>query len=275
MEFIDVPTTFGVVQLSHEEIVLAPIGDVHYGARGFAKRSFTEYLKILDGEYKNVHYVGMGDYLDFTRSTVRQVIKTLAVDDFESMDEYVEEKRNELVHILDQTRGKWVGMLQGNHSWTFRDGSTTETRMCASLNAEFLGDCADVQLNFKTGEDSHTRGKVGIWMHHGVGGRKYPVGHLLDRICPHFPDSDVFLMGHPQVKEYRDVLRMKRCSKSYVERTGVAVITGGWLKGYIAGPSTYVERKAMNPLAVGTMIIKIQPRILHGYFMPRIRVESI
>lgn len=275
MEFLEhkLPSKLETLNLKYEEIVLAPIGDVHYGAQGFAARSFSEYLKILREEYDNVYYVGMGDYIDATRATVRKSFKQMAVDDGSFCDEYIDYKIQELTHILSQTRGKWLGMLQGNHSWDFRDGSTTESKLCAALDAPYLGDCADVQIKFHA--QDKIRGTVGVWMHHGVGGRKYPVGKLLDHVCPYFPDSDIFLMGHTHVREYRDVVRMHRMSGGYIQKTGVAAITGGWLKGYTAGPSSYIERKALLPLAIGSIIIKIRPRLRHGYFMPSIRVESI
>lgn len=277
MEFIDfsVPSVLAQVKLPYKQIVVAPIGDVHYGARGFAKSSFIEHLKVLDGEYENVYYAGMGDYLDATRTTVRKTLKGLEVDDSEFADEYVEEKRQEFVKMLAGTKGKWLGMLQGNHTWEYRDGSTVESRMCKDLEARFLHDCADIQIKFDGASRAHLRGTVGLWMHHGVGGRKFPVGKLLDHVCPNFPDSDIFLMGHTHVREYRDVLRMQRCPRQYIMRTGVAVITGGWLRGYIDGPSTYVERGALSPLAVGGLVIKVRPRTIKGYFNPRIRVETV
>ena len=275
MEFLDfsLPKVLTTVKLPLEQIVIVPIGDVHVGARGFARSSFKSYLKTIESEYENVYYVGMGDYVDATRATVRKAFSHMEVDDGEFVDNYVEGQRKDFSVLVEHTKGKWLGMLSGNHTWKFRDGSTVESRLCNDLDARPLYDCADIQLAFQ-GTD-RPRGSVGIWVHHGIGGRKFPVGKLLDHVCPYFPDSDVFLMGHTHVREYRDVVRMRRAGKQYTERAGVAVITGGWLKGYIDGPSTYIERKAYHPLAVGSLIIKVRPKIKNGYFYPNIRVETI
>jgi hypothetical protein len=277
MEFfdLDIPDTFGQLNLPYEQIILAPIGDVHVGARGFARNSFKEYLKILDNEYNNVYYVGMGDYIDATRTTVRKAFKTLEVDDGEFVDNYVEEQRQDFFDLVRHTKGKWLGLLEGNHTWEYRDGTTTESRLCQDLEARFLHDCADISIKFQREDENGIRGSVGVWLHHGVGGRKFPVGKLLDHVCPYFPDSDIFLMGHTHVSEFRNVVRMHRVGNKYIQRTSVAAITGGWLKGYIDGPSTYVERKAYSPLAVGSIIIKVRPYLKHGYFVPKIRVESL
>jgi hypothetical protein len=277
MEFIEqefVPETLANARLGMEELVIVPIGDVHWDAAGCAQNQFKQYLKDVRNEFENIRYIGMGDYLDATRTTVRKTIKQLAVDDGAPLDEFIEYKRKEFSAILEHTRGRWLGMLRGNHTWDFRDGSSVESRLCADLDAPYLGDCGDVKLKFYNAEGK-LRGDVGIWAHHGTTGRKYPVGKLLDHICPHFPDSDIFLMGHTHVREYRDFPRLCRSGKGYVERQGVAAITGGWLGGYKEGPSTYIERSAFHPLALGSLVIKIRPRVVRGVWCPNLRVESI
>jgi hypothetical protein len=277
VEFIDyaIPEKIKAVDMPYEEVVIVPVGDVHFGAEGFAERSFLDFMSTISREYgdKQVYYLGMGDYVDAYRTTVRRAFKHLAPDDGDAVDDYMYDKLDKFHSLVSGTQGKWLGLLQGNHTWEFRSGSTFETELCKLMGADFLGDCADVQLKFSSANTA--RGSVGIWAHHGTSGRKYPVGKLIDDICPHFPDSDIFLMGHVHLREYRDFIRMRRVGKQYVDQVGVAAITGGWLKGYTPGPSTYVERKALKPRAVGGMVIKVRPRLVHGVFVPRIRVETL
>ena len=277
IEFVDyaIPEKVISKDFSYEEVVIVPIGDVHFGAKGFAHRSFMDFRNSVEKEYgdKQIYYLGMGDYVDAYRATVRKAFLNLAPDDGDAIDDYMYERLDEFYHMMHSTKGKWLGLLGGNHTWTFRHGGTFETELAKMLDTDYLGDCADVQMKFSSSGKS--RGSVGIWAHHGVGGRKYPVGKLIDDICPHFPDSDIFLMGHVHLREYRDFIRMRRVGKQYVDQVGVAAITGGWLKGYIEGPSTYVERKAMKPRAVGGLVLKVRPRMVHGIWAPRIRMETI
>jgi UDP-2,3-diacylglucosamine pyrophosphatase LpxH len=279
MEFLSeewVPENLSVVTLPREEMIIVPIGDVHFGNRGFAADPFKRYLETVEEEFENIYYIGMGDYLDATRTTLRKSIQSLEPDDGDAMDDYVQDKLYGFYELIKHTKGKWLGMLQGNHRWHFRQGDTTESRLCTMLDTTFLGDCADIQLRFLRGDSPRARGSVGVWVHHGVGGRKYPVGKLIDDICPHFPDNDIFLMGHTHIREYRDFPRLHRVGKKYIERTGVAAITGGWLQGYKRGPSSYVERKAMKPRAIGSLVIKVRPRqATDGTFSPVLRVETI
>jgi hypothetical protein len=237
VEFVEfaLPEKILNVDMPFEEIVVVPVGDVHFGAKGFAERSFLEFLNTIEREFKDsqVYYLGMGDYVDAYRATVRKAFKHLAVDDGDAIDEFMYDKLDQFYSMVQHTKGQWLGMLKGNHTWEFRAGTTFES------------------------------------------GRKYPVGKLIDDICPHFPDSDIFLMGHVHLREYRDFIRMRRVGRQYVDQNGVAAITGGWLKGYIEGPSTYVERKALKPRAVGGLVVKVRPRMVHGIFAPRIRVETL
>jgi hypothetical protein len=279
MEFLDfaIPEKVVSKDLPYEEIVIVPVGDVHYGASGHASRSFMEFLHNVEKDYpkESTYYIGMGDYVDAYRTTVRNKFKQLAVDDGDAVDEYMHGKLEDFYSMVRSTKGQWLGILAGNHTWEFRHGGTFETELAQMLDTYYLGDCADVRLKFNSMDGAKYRGDVGIWAHHGVGGRKYPVGKLIDDICPHFPDSDVFLMGHVHLREYRDFIRMRRVGNQYVDQVGIAAITGGWLKGYINGPSTYVERKAMKPRAVGGLVIKVRPRMVHGIWAPRIRVETV
>ncbi len=278
MEFLEhefVPEKITTERMPFEEMVIAPIGDTHFGARGFAESAFKRYLEAVDTEFDNVYYIGMGDYLETARTTLRKQIAQLEVDDGESIDDYVSYQLEKFTRLIAHTRGRWLGMLRGNHTWDFREGDTTETRLCNALKAPFLGDCGDIRINFTNAKTKTTRGSVGLWVHHGVGGRKYPVGKLIDDICPHFPMSDIFMMGHTHVREYRDFPRLYRTGQKYVERQGIAAITGGWLQGYIPGPSTYVQRKVMKPRAIGSGVIKVRPRMVHGMFAPVLRYETI
>jgi hypothetical protein len=278
VEFVEfaLPEKILSVDMPFEEVVIVPVGDVHFGAKGFAERSFLEFLDTVEREFKDkqIYYLGMGDYVDAYRTTVRKAFKHLAEDDGDAIDEFMYDKLDQFYNMVQHTKGQWLGMLKGNHTWEFRTGTTFETELCGMLETSYLGDCADVSLKFHS-ESGKTRGGVGIWAHHGVGGRKYPVGKLIDDICPHFPDSDIFLMGHVHLREYRDFIRMRRVGRQYVDQNGVAAITGGWLKGYIEGPSTYVERKALKPRAVGGLVVKVRPRMVHGIFAPKIRVETL
>lgn len=277
MELIEhnfVPGVLKSLPVPREEMVIVPIGDVHYGSPGCAKDAFKRYLHAVETEFDKPYYIGMGEYLDAARTTTRKALQSLAVDDAAVFDEHVSKNVDGFAKLLEHTEGRWLGMLQGNHTWQFREGDTVESRLCHKLKAEFLGDCADIRIQYQR-NDNKPRGAVGIWAHHGVGGRKYPVGKLLDDICPHFPDSDIFLMGHSHIREYRDYPRLHRGTVQYIERIGVAAITGGWLAGYRQGPSTYVERRALKPLALGSLVIKIRPRVVGGLFSPEIRVETI
>ncbi len=204
MEFLEYSVPEKVVDkvLPYGEIVIVPVGDVHLGAKGFAERSFKEFLDTVQKEYqdKQIYYIGMGDYVDPYRTTVRKAFKNLAEDDGDAIDDLMYQYLDKFYSLVQHTKGKWLGMLVGNHTWEFRSGKTFETELCDMLDTNYLGACADVQLKFQT-DSGQSRGSVGIWAHHGSGSRKYPVGKLIDDICPHFPDSDIFLMGHVHMRE--------------------------------------------------------------------------
>ena len=91
----------------------------------------------------------------------------------------------------------------------------------------------------------------------------------LKKIASDWEQVDCFFMGHMTKMVSSIVPKLhftfhKRGdgppSFKVLERRVPIVGTGGWSKGYIAGKTTYVERKGMRPVALGAPLIKITPR---------------
>jgi hypothetical protein len=278
MEFIDqdcIPGEVTNYKVPIKEVVIVPIGDVHLGSKQFAESSFMHYLEAVENEFGDrAYYLGMGDYIDATRTTVRKAVKALSPDDGEFVDELIDSHIEKLYNMLSHTTGRWLGLLGGNHTWDFRDGQTTETKLCGMLNAKYLGGCADIKVGLGENSVGGARSTFGIWCHHGFGG-KYPVRRLINGIAPHFPDSDVWMVGHSHVREFRDFPRLRRLASGYSERNGICLVTGGWTAGYTQGPSTYVERAAMSPLANGSAVVKARLDREANHNNIRLRVETV
>lgn len=273
-----------------EPMTLIPIGDIQMGADGFAPERFKRYLKNALAE-PNPYFIGMGDYSDFLSPSNRKRLKAADLYDSaqEMMDAWVEKHLDDVKELLEPTKGRWIGMLQGHHYHEFDIRTTTDTELARFLDAPFLGDCAMTRLSFKydKGSEGHYKTQsVTVWAHHGAGSGVSAASALtkLERFAG-YVDADILLMGHQSKKGYLPkprfgISRMHTRGVPQLEnRTQHLVATGAWMEGYHVGSrplrgrpqGSYVEKAMMVPTALGGMVVRITPQFRDQI---KIRVEG-
>lgn len=255
--------------LPWQETIVIPIGDVQLGAQGCA----TDRLKrdIEWGLNHNAYFLGMGEYLDILSPSNRAKLRSAVLYDTteDIIEEITQQKVDEFLQLVDGSKGKWLGMLEGHHYYEFRDGSTTDTRIAQALKTVFLGTCAFVRLRFKG--RSTSRITCTIWCHHGAGSGVKTSAPLnrLENLMPYF-DADVYLIGHQHKKvgaPVDQVYMTKKRPHSLSYRTRILAGTGGYLSGYTQGATQggifprggYVERGMRPPVALGCVLLFIRP----------------
>ena len=280
MELTDItPNVLSSTEVPNQIFTLAPIGDIQYmNSDGFARQRFKDHLKMINDEFENVWYVGMGDYIDFMSPSNRESMKHARV--YDSSRQSLDDKGRALIHelydkILYQTSNRWIGLLKGHHYWDYSDtGTNTDQELATLLGTVYLNQCAHIEVKFMR-EKGWARGSVNIWAHHGVGSRKYPVSKLMDSVVPHWPEVDIYLMGHMHDSDFKPVARCVRRGDEIVSHNALAAVTGGWLKAYKEGAPTYIEEKMLAPRALGAPIIQVRPyRDGRGLFRRKIRFIS-
>ena len=157
------------IEVPKTGITIVPIGDIHFNAPMFAKDVFADWCRKYKS-MKDVYFLGVGDYLETLSASERRGISVALHDSSrEWMDEQVTQDLEKLAKALEFTRGKWLGMLTGNHSYITGDGETLTQMLARRLDAKPLGVCAAIRLNlFRHGSGTQTN--YDIWAHHGRGG---------------------------------------------------------------------------------------------------------
>ena len=257
------------------ELFIAPIGDIQFGAQGCDANKLRRH--IAHGLKKNWWFLGMGDYLDhFSPSNYRALQRAKAGDLYESsvelLDEAVTARVDKLIHgPLAGTQGRWLGMVQGDHEYTFSDGTHSDQRIAEILDADFLGSTAIINV-YSEGCPRPLR----IWLTHGRGASSSSTGKTLhlERMLQTF-DADIYLMGHSHLKYAYPLDRLvsvrdgrgKNRKPRLVHETKILGITGSWLNGYQQSAMSttgfrqggYVERAAMRPIPTGGLLITARP----------------
>jgi hypothetical protein len=254
--------------IGFEPFTIVPVGDVQlldpripeYST--WAKKAFVRHMSRIRDEHPNPFYIGMGDYIDFMSPSNRESFKHAKV--YDSSRHWIEEGANiltdqflELLEPFD-TKGRWLGVLSGHHFAEFSDGTNTDQRIARELDAPYLGMCGHVSLRLRD-DSSKTRGRINIWAHHGVGSRRYPSSKLVADVVPYWPEADLYLMGHMHESDAARINRMVIRGSEVVDHNALAVVCGGWLKGYVEGVDSYVSNAMLRPRAIGAPVIEVHP----------------
>lgn len=240
----------------NERIRFIPFGDIHRDSPAHATREWTRFLKEAASR-KNAFFLGMGDYMDGYSTSERAVMNCDGLHD-SSRERHEEDGRGRirvLAKELAFMKGRVIGMLNGNHYQTYRDGTNGDQYLSNLLHAKYLGVCGAIRLCL----DYHgARIAMTIVAHHGRGAGQTAGGKLnsVEKLASYWPDAEIALMGDNHARGAlplgdklmlcggRNGLTIKS-RKSWIARTG------SFLKSYEPGRSSYVVDACLAPASLG------------------------
>ena len=252
-----------------QKALLTPIGDIHWGSEGFPFRTFRESIKIAVD--RGSYFLGMGDYLEFTSDSQRDMIDKLRSSVKKTLDDGVRAEADRLLEVLAPTRGRWVGMLRGNHTWLFEDRTSVEQYMCNALETDYLGDSSFIRLKMEDTPTNHPEAEVVVFAHHGKGGGQTIGGQLNNpEKALKFMDADLVLMGHSHAKITGGLDRLLLTPDGVLSsRTVMAARTGAFLRAYAGikpqpltsisanSEGSYVEKGLFMPSCMGCITFSL------------------
>jgi len=245
---------------------LIPLGDLHAGCDGFDGDRLHRMVKKAVAD--DCWFYGMGVYTDFASASNREklIVAGLYETSRSLVDGAVDRVLDELKQILEPTRGRWLGMLEGNHYWMFEDGVTSDQALARYLGAPFHGTCGVTHVLFQ--EPPRRSATAVLWATHGRGGASTK-GTILRKLAAAITswDATVYMMGHLHQLESAKVDRgytTHSRSPVLIAKPLLLVGTGSYLKGYQQGSryggrprGSYVER-AMYPMtSLGSPLVTL------------------
>ena len=215
----------------------------------------------------NAWALGLGDYEDFLRPTMRARIQaSVAGDDSarQQIDDRVRSEQEAIIKEMSFLEGRLIGLHSGHHEWEFSTGDNSTQRLCQALKSPYLGWMASTRVGI--GEEwSNSTFTYTIISMHGTGSALATTTDarwLESRIVPAF-EADHYIRGHScksvawtaferhsirRAGPFGDIVKPVRC-----------INVGGFNKGYTDGwKSSYVERAGLTPQAVGWAVIRIK-----------------
>lgn len=266
--------------------ILNPLGDVHFTPdETFPHERFKKHINwALE---RDMIFVGMGEYLDFTSFSQRKQLMPVRDNTRKMLDDLVRYHVEQLAEILLPTQGRWVGMLEGDHRWDFQDGTSADQLLCEYLNCDFLGTSALIRLKARI--KGHPEADTILFVHHGIGTSRTAGGHL-NRVedLLKWIEADIYLMGHSHAKVAAPIdCQYISPDGVHYHRTKIIGRTGAWLRGYMShepldlnesvfkSRGSYVEQKAYTPAALGALVIGIGHEKIRDsyYYRPALHVS--
>jgi predicted phosphodiesterase len=249
-------------------IHLVIFGDVHRDSPNHAESKWQEFL-AYSRKLKSALFLGMGDYVDSASSSERACFERCGDDLHESTKKDLQMLAAEKVRLIARelafARGKIIGMLNGNHYFSFTDGTNTDQKICGELGCFYLGVSCFVRLLFNDGNNHGT--SLDLWAHHGTGAGRLLGGSInrVDQMREH-AEADVYIMGHDHKRAA--VPATPRLSLTSDRRDGLSLKTrqqwlvrsGSFLASYRDGESNYNVDAGRGPCSLGHVELIITPR---------------
>lgn len=249
-----------------QRFLLMPVGDIHYGSHGWPKNKFLATMKWAHS--RGAYFLGMGDPLELTPTSQRKITDSMRDSTQEVFDQDADRKVEELAELMKFTKGKWLGMLEGNHRWIYQDGTSTDQKLCKLMGCDFLGSSTFMRFQM---EGIPKSGDVTLFAHHGRGGGSTIGGQLLKpEHLLKFSLADLVLMGHSHGKLAGAIDKLYLSTDNVLyHKTTIVARTGAFLKAYEAvdplpltepaylSRGSYVEEGAMMPSSMGSVCFSI------------------
>ena len=269
---------------TNQQILLMPVGDIHYLSTDWPEKKFIEHLKW--GLDRGAYFLGVGEPIDLASASQRAIMGPLRDSVKKEFNDMMRGVVERFVRLIDFTAGQWIGFMEGDHYWQFDDGTTTDQLICSYLGCKFLGDATMIRLTYPEVSMPHPEADCIIYAHHGIGSSRLSGGqlHRIEDLLK-FIDADIYLMGHSHAKVSTPIDKQTVTPDGvHYHRTKVIARTGAFMKSYLSSEplglnepavrsrATYAEKAAYMPAAMGGLCFGIGYEQISGsaYYRPTI-----
>lgn len=257
-------------------------GDLQKGNKGFKDEAWQEFKHQFKRCPGNKVALGLGDYGDFLRPSIRPgLVASLGKDDSarSMMDSAILKKHDEIINAMSFLDRHMIGLHEGHHTWYLASGGNLDQRLASALHAPYLGWTASTRLvmtreGYKDGQGGSFVYTI-VSSHGNSNGAKVgaAVNWMQDKLVPSFI-ADQYCMGHG-CKNANFTPQMRKVVRR-VGNPGVdnqlprCLIVGGFSEGYTNGwDSDYIERAGMVPQPIGWGMIRFNVTFIRGKSLAR------
>lgn len=259
---------------AHDELIIYPVSDVHRDTPLCDTERWKKFLSKAKQEIdegKNVRFIGIGDWNDFAAWGDRKKIRNASLHEstIQRLDDAALKDCQRMMDELAFTKGRWLGLIQGNHRWEFTyvsglEGKSSDDYYAEQLGTKNLGDAGYVRVGLQAAGNKRT--SLDILLYHGRAGGKLAGSTInqMEDLTSVFPACDIYLSGHDHRKVAVPLSTLwvgDCCSQGLKlkQKRQWLIRSGSFLRGYVDGESSYIVSKMLRPTDLG--IVKIKAKI--------------
>ena len=255
-----------------DKVILWFYGDIHRFTRSCDVERWKAFLTQAKEDTKNnehTYFIGMGDYDDFASTREKKDLVRMHETTIDGFDDIDQKRCRVLAQELSFTRGRTLGLIEGNHHWVRSNGVTSTQDLCYRLDAPYLGWLCHYSLIFqfykKAGRNEFTNNiPFHLILCHGKAGGKTH-GNTINQVGDLkliFPAGDVYVMGHDHQRGAWPVsVLLPQFSKMGVaikQKRQLLCRSGSFKKAYEDNTAGYEIGRLLKPADLGAIKIEIE-----------------
>ncbi len=198
---MDYVFTTHTVEFTGRELELFIFGDIHRDTNSCDSERWLKYIQYTKTfDQKKCLYLGMGDYNDFASTSEKKKLNSAGLHEttLDKFDRMAKSDINKLCKEMEHMKGKVIGLIDGNHSWKFANGQTSDEYMAEVMQTKSLGFLSYIRINIKDPLRKKVSKDFDIVACHGKAGGKL-IGtsiNQVDDLRKIFPMASMFVQGH-------------------------------------------------------------------------------
>ena len=245
---------------SSSKVTIFGFGDLHADSPAFDADGFNLLKDDILATEGPVYSICMGDLVDFTNTRTRKTLEVafgsgVVESTRADLDDFAEQKRLAAQELLAPIAPTILAVTEGNHGWTYEDNTTLDQRVAEGFGFDYAQGLIAIRLTLVCGKK---QANLHILAHHGLGGGASAGGdlnNLLRKFGP-YANCNIALSGHThRLYVHHDnpsLLLPDGATYDYTKQADRHYArTGSFVRGYIPGATTYVERTLLPPTSLG------------------------
>ena len=263
MDLKDIEVTVPSVS---EWFTLRFFGDQHVGAEASHRKLMLKVINEIKADPEYTRAILMGDPCDCIIPSDKKWGGVMALDPRlrDHLDNIPNMQKKFFVDDVEPIKDQLWFALRGNHdNWMpSRHSNDISLEICKELGVELLSQVVQMRIRVKDlkGRSYRVRGVVS----HAEKGSITPQGKraAVGKLAEQYPNVDFFALAHThgylaEEEPYNDVVGSWG-NPRYVDKKKWLFLTGGFLKNYGLGYTTYSERKGYAPVKLGSPYIRMR-----------------
>lgn len=202
----------------------------------------------------NCDFAAMGDMKKIKHSDLHETTE-------ERIDHMVQSDNAKIADLCKQMKGRLIGMIGGNHQYTFTTGKLSDEDLCERLQAKYLGWLSIIKLSLKIRNGFAV--SCYIFACHGQGGGKLLGTSInkIDDMTRIINNADIYVQGHDHKRSAtpKTVLSVYDNSGNFFlkQKRQYLVRSGSFQKSYEKDSSGFAQGRLMQPADLGAVRLNI------------------